>query len=282
MEIRYLSHIYRQSADSLIVSNAHLINSGKMPEINNRSTDFFVMPYTELKQVAETVVQLVTTRLPKFTQLPSGDIQVLGALKNGVAGVDNLNIVLQKALNPRVYGKQEIVVGKNIIRVGDRVMQTVNNYELPFTRFADDGTAEESSGVFNGDIGIVRKIDKASGTMEVLFDDNRLATYTSADLSDLQLAYAITIHKSQGSEFPVVVVPLVNGPPTIINKNLLYTAITRAKRAVVLVGSKKVLAMMVHNNYVAARTTNLCRFLQEENAIRQRYFGVVKTADDDE
>ncbi len=282
VEIRYLSHIYRQSADSLIVSNAHLINSGKMPEINNRSTDFFVMPFTELNRVAETVVQLVTTRLPKFTQLPSGDIQVLGALKNGVAGVDNLNIVLQKALNPRVYGKQEIVVGKNIIRVGDRVMQTVNNYELPFTRFADDGTAEESSGVFNGDIGIVRKIDKASGTMEVLFDDNRLATYTSADLSYLQLAYAITIHKSQGSEFPVVVVPLVNGPPTIINKNLLYTAITRAKRAVVLVGSKKVLAMMVHNNYVAARTTNLCRFLQEENAIRQRYFGVVKTADDDE
>lgn len=282
VEVRYLSHIYRQSDDSLIVSNAHLINHGKMPEINNKSRDFFVMPYTDFQQVSDTVVELVTTRLPRFTNLPSSEIQVLGALKNGVAGVENLNVRLQQALNPRVYGKQELTVGKNIIRVGDRVMQTVNNYELPYSRIAEDGTVEESSGVFNGDIGVVRSIDRANGLMEVMFDDNRLATYTTADLTDLQLAYAITIHKSQGSEFPVVVVPLVNGPPTIINKNLLYTAITRAKRAVVIVGSKSILAMMVHNNYVAARTTNLCRFLKEENAIHQRYFGAKATdiADD--
>ncbi|MDE7454515.1 MAG: ATP-dependent RecD-like DNA helicase [Clostridia bacterium] len=275
VEIRYLSHIYRQSDDSLIVSNAHLINHGKMPEINNKSRDFFVMPYTDMQQVSDTVVELVTTRLPKFTKLPSSEIQVLGALKNGVAGVDNLNIRLQQALNPRVYGKQEVQVGKNIIRTGDRVMQTVNNYELPYVRFFEDGTVEDSSGVFNGDIGVVRSIDKSAGTVEVLFDDNRLATYTNADLSDLQLAYAITIHKSQGSEFPVVVVPLVTGPDTIINKNLLYTAITRAKQAVVIVGSKGILARMVHNNYVAARTTNLCRFLAEENAKHQRYFGSI-------
>lgn len=276
VEIRYLSHIYRQSDDSLIVTNAHLINHGKMPEINNKSRDFFVMPYTDLKQVSDTVVELVTTRLPKFTQLPSSEIQVLGPLKNGVAGVDNLNVRLQQALNPRVYGKQELSSGKNILRVGDRVMQTVNNYELPYVRMLKDGTVEEGSGVFNGDIGFIRNIDRGAGTLEVLFDDNRLSTYTSADLSDLQLAYAITIHKSQGSEFPVVVVPLVNGPPQIINKNLLYTAITRAKHAVVLVGSKGILAMMVRNNYVAARTTNLCRFLVEENAIHQRYFGTRK------
>lgn len=282
VEIRYLSHIYRQSDDSLIVSNAHLINHGKMPEINNKSRDFFVMPFNDLQQVADTVVELVIKRLPKFTQLPPSEIQVLGALKNGIAGVENLNVRLQQTLNPRVYGKQEITVGKNVFREGDRVMQTVNNYELTYTRFTENGMVEDGMGVFNGDIGVIRKIDRSNGIMEVLFDDNRLAAYTNADLSDLQLAYAITIHKSQGSEFPVVVVPLVNGPPTIINKNLLYTAITRAKRAVVLVGNKGILAMMVHNNYVAARTTNLCRFLKEENAIHQRYFGTRSTDFNDE
>ncbi len=282
IEIRYLSHIYRQSSDSLIVSNAHLINQCKMPEINNKSRDFFFMNYNDFNQVAETVVELVTTRLTKFTGLPSSEIQVLGALKNGVAGVESLNNRLQQALNPRVYGKAEVQVGKTTIRVGDRIMQTVNNYDLPFTRFNKDNVVEVGSGIFNGDIGVVKTIDRVNGIMEVLFDDNRLATYTSADLGDIQLAYAITIHKSQGSEFPVVVVPLVNGPPTIINKNLLYTAITRAKRAVVLVGSKKILALMIHNNYVAKRTTNLSRFLNEENAVHQKFFGMKPNDNRDE
>lgn len=291
IEIRYLTHIYRQSEDSLIVSNAHLINHGRMPEINNKSRDFFVMNYSDFQQVSDTVVELVTARLPKFTGLPSSEIQVLGALKSGVAGVENLNVRLQQSLNPRVYGKSELMIGKSIIREGDRVMQTVNNYDLEYVKIDADNRVTDGSGVFNGDIGVVRKIDRANGTMDVWFDDNRLATYDESNFTDLQLAYAITIHKSQGSEFEVVVVPLVNGPPTIINKNLLYTAITRAKRAVVLVGSKKILALMVHNNYVAARTTNLCRFLQEENAIHQRFFGIVNsgnttqtdgTYDDDE
>ena len=272
IEIRYLTHIYRQSEDSLIVSNAHLVNSGHMPEINNRSKDFFVMQSNDFTEVAETVVQLVTTRLPKFTGLPSSEIQVLGALKNGVSGVDNLNAMLQQALNPHTFGANEVQIGKNIIRVGDRVMQTVNNYELPYRKFNADGTYEEGEGVFNGDIGVVHAIDRLDGKMEVMFDDNRLATYGTQDFSDVQLAYAITIHKSQGSEFEVVVMPLLNGPPTIINRNLLYTAITRAKRAVVLVGSKKVLALMIHNNYIAARTTNLCRFLQSERSNLNKFF----------
>lgn len=272
IEIRYLTHIYRQSEDSLIVSNAHLVNSGRMPEINNKSKDFFVMPFNDYNEVAKTVVQLVTTRLPKFTGLQPADVQVLGALKSGVAGVENLNALLQEALNPFGYGKNELQSGKNVIRVGDRVMQVVNNYELPFKRFLPDGSVEEGEGVFNGDIGIVQSIDRLNGVMQVTYDDNRLAIYSRQDCVDLQLAYAITIHKSQGSEFEVVVVPLVNGPPSIINRNLLYTAITRAKRAVVLVGSKKVLAMMVHNNYVATRTTNLCRFLQNDAATISRMF----------
>ena len=161
-------------------------------------------------------------------------------------------------------------------------MQTVNNYDLPYIKQNEKGILEEGQGVFNGDIGVITSISRADGCMTVMFDDNRLATYTDHDLDNLQLAYAITIHKSQGSEFPVVVVPLVNGPPTIINKNLLYTAITRAKKMVVLVGSKKILALMVHNNYIAARTTNLCRFLQQENAVHQKHFGSKKQPTDDD
>lgn len=275
VEVRYLTHIYRQSEDSLIVSNAHLVNGGHMPEINNKSKDFFVMPMADYEEVAQTVVQLVTTRLPKFTGLPSSEVQVLGALKSGVAGVENLNTLLQAALNPAAYGKNETQIGKNVIRVGDRVMQTVNNYELPFKRFLSNGMVEEGEGVFNGDIGVVQSIDRVNGEMQVVFDDNRIASYSRQDYSDLQPAYAITIHKSQGSEFEVVVVPLVNGPPSIINRNLLYTAITRAKRAVVLVGSKKVLAMMVHNNYIATRTTNLRRFLQRDSRFIRNAFATV-------
>lgn len=271
IEIRYLTHIYRQSEDSLIVSNAHLINHGHMPEINNRSKDFFYINTSDPAEMADTVIGLVTRRLPGYTGAAPMDIQVLGALKSGLCGVENLNNRLQDALNPRVYGKNEINVGSHLFRVGDKVMQTANNYELPFVKFGE-GAPEEGQGIFNGDIGHIKTIDRNNGIVEVWYDDNRLATYGEAELTDLTAAYAITIHKSQGSEFDVVVIPLVSGPPTLINRNLLYTAITRAKRAVVLVGSKKILAMMVHNNYIAARTTNLCRFLQSEKVKYLRYF----------
>lgn len=271
IEIRYLTHIYRQSEDSLIVSNAHLINHGHMPEINNRSKDFFYINTSDPAEMADTVIGLVTRRLPGYTGAAPMDIQVLGALKSGLCGVENLNNRLQDALNPRVYGKNEINVGSHLFRVGDKVMQTANNYELPFVKFGE-GAPEQGQGIFNGDIGHIKTIDRNNGIVEVWYDDNRLATYGEAELTDLTAAYAITIHKSQGSEFDVVVIPLVSGPPTLINRNLLYTAITRAKRAVVLVGSKKILAMMVHNNYIAARTTNLCRFLQSEKVKYLRYF----------
>ena len=185
---------------------------------------------------------------------------------------------LQDKLNPASLKKPELETEKTVYRLGDRVMQITNNYEREWIK----DSREQGTGVFNGDIGVITSISRADGCMTVMFDDNRLATYTDHDLDNLQLAYAITIHKSQGSEFPVVVVPLVNGPPTIINKNLLYTAITRAKKMVVLVGSKKILALMVHNNYIAARTTNLCRFLQQENAVHQKHFGSKKQPTDDD
>ena len=276
IDVNYLTYIYRQSEDSLIVSNAHLINQCKMPEINNSGKDFFVMSINDLTEVHDTVIQLVTTRLPKFTNVSPRDIQVLGALKSGVAGVENLNVGLQQAINPPRPDKGEVAHGKTVFRQGDRVMQTVNNYEMPYTRMKPDGTVEEGTGVFNGDIGFVTRVDKVNGYVEVEFDDNRISQYTANDLGDLQLSYAITVHKSQGSEFDVAVIPLVNGPPTIINKNLLYTAITRAKKVVVLVGSKKVLAMMIHNNYIAARTTMLEWFLKLE----EKKFNTFFTQDD--
>jgi exodeoxyribonuclease V alpha subunit len=271
-DVKYLTYVYRQSLDSLIVSNAHLINAGEMPEINNASKDFFFTQKDDFVDVASTVVQLVSTRLPKFTGVEPSQIQVMGALKSGVAGVENLNAQLQNAINPFQYGKGEIACGKVVFRQGDRVMQTVNDYELAYTKSLPNGAVEDGQGVFNGDIGFVTKVDKFADSCYVTFDDGRVACYTRNDLQNLQLAYAITVHKSQGSEFDVVVVPLLSGPPTIINKNLLYTAITRAKKVVVLVGSKRILRMMIRNNYVATRTTLLCKFLKDSKRTLDRYF----------
>lgn len=272
-DVRYLTYIYRQSEDSLIIANAHLVNSGKLPTIDNSSKDFFVMNMDNMEDIADTVVSLVTSRLPKYLSISPADIQVLVALKSGVSGIDNLNKKLQYAINAPSIAKSETNIGKHILRVGDRVMQTVNNYELPFVRKLANGTVEEGQGVFNGDIGYISMVDRVNGLVEVYLDDDRIARYSAMDLDELTLAYAVTIHKSQGSEFDVVVIPLVNGPPTIINRNLLYTAITRAKRAVVLVGSKKVLSMMVYNNYIATRTTLLRKFLLDEQLRYNTFFG---------
>jgi exodeoxyribonuclease V alpha subunit len=271
-DVRYLTFIYRQSEDSLIVSNAHLVNQCKMPVIDNSSRDFFVISEDSVEIVATTVVGLVSTRLPPFTGVDAREIQVLSPLKGGLAGVDNLNILLQNKLNPKLNLTKELKSGKNVFRTGDRVMQTVNNYELAYTRAEKSGAVTEGQGVFNGDIGFVTAVDLFGGTLDVLFDDNRLCRYTQLDLSDLQLAYAVTVHKSQGCEFDVVVIPLVAGPPTIINKNLLYTAITRAKKLVVLVGSRRVLGMMIRNNYITKRLTLLNKFLIDEDSRYNKFF----------
>lgn len=264
IEVSHLTHIYRQATDSLIVSNAHLINNCKMPVINNESKDFFVMYQDDPEMILQKVCELVNSRLPKFTNVNSIDIQVLAPLKGGVSGVDNINTQLQQLCNAPSPSKNQITFGNVIYRYGDKVMQIVNDYELEWTKILDNGQIEKGSGVFNGDIGTITYINGSEGYAEVTFEDNRVAQYATADFINIMLAYAITIHKSQGSEFDVVVIPLSAGPPTICNKNLLYTAVTRAKKVVVLVCNRKHLYSFVHNNYSAQRLTLLPKFMKEE------------------
>ena len=259
----YLINIYRQGNDSLIISNAHLINSGKMPVISNSSKDFFFIEGKDLIANSETVVDLVTSRLPKYFKYKPEEIQVLAPMKAGPCGIDNLNKRLQFTINPHFNGA-EIATEFTKFHAGDKIMQIVNNYEMSFIKYEPNGTTMEGSGVFNGDIGYITKIDTETHEMTIRFDDNRVCVYSPADLYQITLAYAITIHKSQGSEFDCVVIPLVPGAPIIITRNLLYTAITRAKKAVVIVGSKQMLARMIHNNYTAKRYTLLKDFLIEE------------------
>lgn len=268
-----LTHIYRQEEGSLIVSNAHLINKCKMPEIDNSSKDFFVINKQNGDEVLQECLGLITTRLPNWTKASSKDIQLLGAMKSGTAGVENCNRQLQQLLNPHEAGKNEIQIGETVLREGDKVMQIVNDYEMKWQKRNTLGFFDKGDGVFNGDIGYINHIDRSSGEVEIIFDDNRYCLYSRMDLFNVVLAYAITIHKSQGSEFDVVVIPLVSGPPTILNKNLLYTAVTRAKKAVVLVCNKKVLSMVVHNNYIAMRLTLLNRFLKEDYKKYGELFG---------
>lgn len=258
-----LVNIYRQGEDSLIITNAHLINNGKMPVINNSSKDFFYETGKDMGENAETIVDLVTTRLPKYFGYKPEDIQVLAPMKAGPCGIDNLNKRLQMTINPNYTGV-ELVSDFTKFHVGDKIMQTANNYEMDYVKYEENGSVQHGSGVFNGDIGYIHKIDPDTCEVTIYFDDGKVCKYARTDLYQITLAYAITIHKSQGSEFDCVVIPLVPGAPIIITRNLLYTAITRAKKAVVLIGSKQLLARMIHNNYTAKRYTLLKDFLKQE------------------
>lgn len=256
ISVSMLTKIYRQNDDSLIITNAHLINSGKMPLIDNTSKDFFFEEKTDLEGIKNSIVDMVVKRLPKYTGLDSYQIQVLAPLKAGVCGIDNLNRCLQQAINPPAMEKQEILVGNTIFRVGDKVMQTTNNYNLVWKKL-NGFIEEEGEGVFNGDIGVIELIDFQTGEVVIDFEDGRRCLYPRTEISQLSLAYAITIHKSQGSEFDIVLLPAIAGPSMILTRNLIYTAVTRAKKMVVIVGEKKNLKRMVSNNYTVQRFTLL-------------------------
>ena len=259
--VAYLTQIYRQSENSLIISNAHAINNGEMPVLDNKSTDFFYENKQEPTDILQTTLQLITKRLPNFLNTQPQKIQVLAPMKSGICGVDNLNRQLQEIINPPSVLKNEIVLENTIFRVKDKVMHTANNYQMEWKKVGVYGNEEYGEGVFNGDIGVINQINRQTGETVVEFEDGRIATYSKSDLQQLTLSYAITIHKSQGCEFDAVVMPIVGGAPMICTKNLLYTAVTRAKKLVVLVGKRYNIKSMVNNNYTAKRYTMLKHFL---------------------
>ncbi|MDD4292057.1 MAG: ATP-dependent RecD-like DNA helicase [Clostridia bacterium] len=268
-----LSYIYRQSNDSLIVSNAHRINRGEMPTINNQSKDFFFISRTDGEDIAEEVCGLVAKRLPSFVNVAPQGIQVLAPMKAGGGGVERINKLLQERLNPCSDSRRTFTSGNTTYRVGDKVMQTQNDYQMEWQREAENGAIESGEGVFNGDVGFITAVYGGAG-LQVTFEDGRIVDYNVADATNLMLAYAVTIHKSQGSEFEAVVIALSSGPPSIINKNLLYTAVTRAKNVVVLVGDyKKHLMRMVKTNYIVERNTMLCEMLQSEQQKSETLYG---------
>lgn len=260
-----LTEIYRQAKESLIVLNAHAVNKGIMPKIDNKSKDFFFKQTQDASESLDNILDFVTVRLPKFYDIEPSKIQVLAPMKNGACGVERLNIELQKLINPPAINKDELGDEKVIFRYGDKVMQTVNDYELEWSKALPEGGVEMGTGVFNGDIGKIVNVNFHEKKITVMFEDGRIAVYDRTQSANLVLAYAITIHKSQGSEFDVVVMPIIGGASKILTRNLLYTAITRAKKVVVLVGSKFYLHRMVQNNYTAKRYTALKYFLLNPN-----------------
>lgn len=255
-----LTEVFRQASQSQIVMNAHRINRGEYPQIRNRATDFFMERRQSPAEAVSSVLALVQTRLPAYMGLDRlRDIQVMAPMKRGEAGVFALNALLQQALNPPEKGAPELNHGGAIFRRGDKVMQVRNNYDLEWSR-----GREEGQGVFNGDIGYIIAVDRRGRALTVEFDDGRVAEYDESLLDDLELAYCMSVHKSQGSEFDAVVMPLVSGPPMLMTRNLLYTAVTRAKRLVVLVGREGCVRAMVDNNRIARRYSALERRLRGE------------------
>jgi len=251
-----LTEIFRQAGESMIIVNAHRINRGEAPVLNAKDKDFFFLPRNNQDNILRTVIDLCSRRLPDTYGLdPLKDIQVLSPTKKGPAGVVNLNIELQKALNPPEKSKSERVSGMYTYREGDRVMQVKNNYSLRWERPDSPGT--DGTGVFNGDMGTIVDIDEDARKMTVLFDDDRLAEYDYSILDEIEPSFAVTIHKSQGSEFPVVVIPVFPGPEVLMTRNLLYTAVTRAKQMVVLVGFEEILHGMIENKRETLRYSGL-------------------------
>lgn len=256
-----LTEIFRQSGRSAIVTNAHRINEGQMPILEGLE-DFGFEPMEEQETVIRRLIALNSGKAAKLgAQEPLQDIQVLAPMKKGPLGVYNLNKRLQEALNPPAHKKKERKYGDVVFREGDKVMQIKNDYRLAWTRSLPHQPPEMGEGVYNGDLGTIMSIDLYEQTLEVLFDDGRSAVYAFSMLEELELAYCISIHKSQGSEFPIVLLPLLGGPPMLLNRNLLYTAVTRARHMVYILGRQSCIQQMVRNNQVKRRYSGLARFL---------------------
>lgn len=253
-----LNRIYRQEEGSRIVSNAHKINRGEAIPMDNKSSDFFIMPRNRADAVISTTIELVREKMPNYMKVAPQDVQVLVPTRKGEVGVINLNGVLQQALNPPSPEKAEHESGRVIYREGDKVMQIKNNYKLEWVKETPQGHEIDSGmGVFNGDMGIITHISDYAEEVTVEFDEGHLVKYPYGFLDELELAYAVTVHKSQGSEYPVVVIPLMNGPQVLYTRNLLYTAVTRARNCVVLVGDMGVMGRMIQNNNEQKRYSGL-------------------------
>jgi len=260
-----LDEIFRQAESSMIVVNAHSINRGEPPVISSKNGDFFLIRKESQEDIVSTIIELCTKRLPKYTGLDFYEgIQVLSPMKKGLCGVLNLNLELQRALNPKMHNKTEKQHREFVFRVGDKVMQIKNNYKMKWKSI--NNLEKEGEGVFNGDLGTIINIDNEEQYLEVIFDRERMVKYDFSTLDELEHAYALTVHKSQGSEFPVLVMPLTFGPPMLMTRNLLYTGLTRAKSMVVLVGKEQFLRQMVKNNHIITRHSGLRDRLE-----RQKY-----------
>lgn len=259
-----LSRIFRQATESDIVMNAHKINRGEHVTLDNKSRDFFFLQRQDPNVILRVVLALVQEKMPRYVDARPTDIQVLTPMRKGSLGVENLNEMLQRYLNPPSPEKNEKETARGRFREGDKVMQIKNNYQIEWEARNRYGIAiDKGTGIFNGDMGIVQQIDLLAETMEVLFDDYRTVTYSFQMLEELELAYAVTIHKSQGSEYPAVVIPLLTGPRMLMNRNLLYTAVTRARSCVTLVGSPETFAQMIDNASEQTRYSGLYDRIRE-------------------
>ena len=262
--VMMLTRIFRQAQESDIVVNAHRINAGLEVRLDNKSRDFFFLKRQDADVIISVILTLIQKKLPRYVDAKMTDIQVLAPMKKGLLGVERLNRILQQYLNPPSPKKQEKEYGEKIFRVGDKVMQTKNNYQLEWEIATKYGlVVDKGIGVFNGDIGIVTAIHTYDETVEVEFDEKRKVKYPFKLLDELELAYAVTIHKSQGSEYPAVIIPLLSGPKQLYCRNLLYTAVTRAKKCVTLVGSDTVFQEMIRNVEEQKRNTSLSERIRE-------------------
>lgn len=253
-----LEKIFRQAAESDIIVNAHKINAGEMIKLDNKSKDFFHLEREDSQIIQQAILYLVKEKIARYIQADPFDIQVLTPMRKGELGVERLNELLQKHLNPPANNKKEKEYQNIIFREGDKVMQVKNNYQLTWEIKSKYGTmVETGAGVFNGDVGKIREINLFAETVTVEFDEGRMIEYGFSDLEELELAYAITIHKSQGSEYPAVVIPLLSGPKMLFHRNLLYTAVTRAKNCVMIVGKRIMIESMVENNREQKRFSGL-------------------------